>query len=772
MHPQQGKHSNGPSHHRSPSPTKKGARPTNATGIGAHKDTQPHNVISINAASGAMPSSETTRNASSSTAPMPSNFNTECQSKRPAATDVMASFPEQHRLGLMLSEVTRVVEKRELDYEVHIERLNNTLSSLRRRELKWSAAAKMYKQDRNYMSLRLAELEREIVQKLGGQLGVEEQGNERNAHLMMVYQKITKMVDDLTTDSSEQRESNPANRSQPSAPDTTVPSDCACTHGCREELRVLRARCKLAENHVELLKVKCEKERNAISTYRSRLDKWRESSQAIIRDTNRRRKEVQRQSFHPEAPQRRHNHRHLRSHPQYPSRVGQVHFGPVKVTRLPAEDSDASQRTETTRQNTLLNRYNSQLPVDTNYHAATSNSYSGTGSRSEPHVLDADDDADEDDVTPVSDTDASGGNTNYRVMSPSLPSELELRRRQVLAESESEEDSEHSDEQGETSEKLVHRGTNPTESTSPIARALRGHQQTPAGATSSSLGGDGVNSTANKPFANQGHATTKRNQDLSLPSDHSSPPMFDFTDHNDTDHGRRNTNALKSPTAADSESDDERDDFHPPPRPQFIPKAPETHEEEALIVESTPQELQGASSRSHVRQMLAAGAIKGKQFVEDELVIQNPSRHDHRQRNDNEGWITSTKPKYSRQSIHPRQEDYDFLTENASGAGPSFYQMTGPLPLPDGYNAFFTPAPRPGQSEVWEQTPQERLNQRIQTVSRHRVQHAPPPTPPGYWDVDFPLTPERQEWDRIALERKNRKKQRLEETGPSSSSRK
>lgn len=59
----------------------------------------------------------------------------------------------------------------------------------------------MYKQDRNYMSLRLAELEREIVQKLGiaedGQLGVEEQSNKQNTDLMMVYQKITKMVDDL-----------------------------------------------------------------------------------------------------------------------------------------------------------------------------------------------------------------------------------------------------------------------------------------------------------------------------------------------------------------------------------------------------------------------------------------------------------------------------------------------------------------------------------------------------------------------------------------------
>lgn len=475
-----------------------------------------------------------------------------------------------------------------------------------------------------------------------------------------------------TSDSSEQRESNPAHRSQPSAPDTTDPHDCACTHGCREELRVLRARCKLAENHAELLEDKCEKERHAIATYRSRLDKWRESSQAIIRDTNRRREEVQRQSFHPEATHHMHQHRRHRSHSQHPSRVGQVHFGPVNVTRLPAEDSDASQRTEMTRQNTLLNQYNSQFPVDTNYCAATSNSYSGTGSRSEPHVLDDDDN--QDDVAPASDTDTPGDITNTRAMSPSLPSELELRRRQVLAESEPEEDTEHSEDQHETSEMLVHRGTKSTEVTSPTARALRGHQQTPAGAASTSPVGDGGNRRSNKPSANQGHAATKRNQDFSLPSDHSSPPMFDFTDHTDADHGGRNTYAPRSPTGAVSESDDESDEFHPPPHPQFVPKSPETPEEEALIVESTPQELQGASSRSHAHQMLVAEVIKGKQPVKDEVVVQGPSRHGYRQRND--GWITSTKPKYSRQSIHPRQEDYDFLTEDVSGTGLS---VQGPI---------------------------------------------------------------------------------------------
>ncbi|KAF9932821.1 hypothetical protein BGZ65_004314 [Modicella reniformis] len=91
-----------------------------------------------------------------------------------------------------------------------------------------------------------------------------------------------------------------------------------------------------------------------------------------------------------------------------------------------------------------------------------------------------------------------------------------------------------------------------------------------------------------------------------------------------------------------------------------------------------------------------------------------------------------------------------------------FYELTGPLPLPDGYNAFFTPAPRPGEKEIWEKTAEERLQERIQQISRHRVHHETPLTPPGFWDTDFPPTPDRVEWDRIAVERRDRKKQKTE----------
>ncbi|KAF9954373.1 hypothetical protein BGZ72_004626 [Mortierella alpina] len=91
-----------------------------------------------------------------------------------------------------------------------------------------------------------------------------------------------------------------------------------------------------------------------------------------------------------------------------------------------------------------------------------------------------------------------------------------------------------------------------------------------------------------------------------------------------------------------------------------------------------------------------------------------------------------------------------------------FYELTGPLPLPDGYNAFFTPAPRPGEKEVWEMSAEERLQQRIQATSRHRVQHEVPLTPPGFWDTTFPPTQEGEEWDRIAEERRQRKRTRIE----------
>ncbi|KAG0320011.1 hypothetical protein BGZ99_004725 [Dissophora globulifera] len=90
-----------------------------------------------------------------------------------------------------------------------------------------------------------------------------------------------------------------------------------------------------------------------------------------------------------------------------------------------------------------------------------------------------------------------------------------------------------------------------------------------------------------------------------------------------------------------------------------------------------------------------------------------------------------------------------------------FYELTGPLPLPDGYNAFFTPAPRPGDKEVWDRSGDERLQDRIQQISRHRIHHETPLTPPGFWDTHFPPTPDRVEWDRIAGERRDRKKQRV-----------
>ncbi|KAG0093894.1 hypothetical protein BGZ93_010737 [Podila epicladia] len=178
------------------------------TAHGEHQDIRPQNGISI---ATSIPSSETVRNAaSSSTAPMPSNANTERHPRRPAAKDVMASLPEQDRLVPMLSEVARYVETRYLDYEAKIESLNNAHSKLRRRELKWSMTAKMYKQDRDYMNVRLAQLERDIVHMMGmrddrpgAQESEQQKANERqvppssNTYLMMVYKTIVKMVNDL-----------------------------------------------------------------------------------------------------------------------------------------------------------------------------------------------------------------------------------------------------------------------------------------------------------------------------------------------------------------------------------------------------------------------------------------------------------------------------------------------------------------------------------------------------------------------------------------------
>ncbi|KAF9586362.1 hypothetical protein BGW38_006278 [Lunasporangiospora selenospora] len=89
-----------------------------------------------------------------------------------------------------------------------------------------------------------------------------------------------------------------------------------------------------------------------------------------------------------------------------------------------------------------------------------------------------------------------------------------------------------------------------------------------------------------------------------------------------------------------------------------------------------------------------------------------------------------------------------------------FYEVTGPLPPPDGHHEFFTPAPRPGEREIWEQSADKQLEHRINETSRHRVQYETPLTPPGFWDVDFPPTPERKRWDQVANERRKFKRQK------------
>lgn len=80
--------------------------------------------------------------------------------------------------------------------------------------------------------------------------------------------------------------------------------------------------------------------------------------------------------------------------------------------------------------------------------------------------------------------------------------------------------------------------------------------------------------------------------------------------------------------------------------------------------------------------------------------------------------------------------------------------MVGTLPLPAGHDRFFTPAPRDGQPEVTELTPEIQT----QLSSRHRVHRSQALTPPGYYDTDFPSEETGRQWDREAAERKEQKR--------------
>ncbi|KAF9428999.1 hypothetical protein BGZ94_000180 [Podila epigama] len=720
-------------------------------------------------------------------------------------------------------------------------------------ELGWCVAAKTYKQERNYIVFRLRELELEIGKMLTASQSrdtgtshdeqnhqdqinhpprqQDQQSPRQNfvhssssslSELEHVGSMISELVDDMTPTAAggePQRPPLPYLRQQglvdpnfPPSPNPVVkPSDCTCESIYQEEAKALRARSEYVENHISLLEVKYERAMQALQKFSQWKDAlFRKQEQRRTRDASAHDRHSHTVSASPfPSPLPRTVPRHHHSHHQPESRqqtndmrTTQVRFGLAKVASF-NDDSDTSQkRREETLHNTMLNKGSTHrfhlsdiADVDS---ASTHSAYVGKGSQMEPHVLDDDVEGHSKEieayhqkfVVDEREEDQDVSNEEAVILSPTFPSELALSRRQGVAAPEWDDDSE-----GEEA------AENPMESKSPSRRVSEARRQRLEGGRTSeqhSVSNLRHGTTDNLPPVHRSYtvdvqqttATTLRYPDFSIPSDHSSPPMFDSNEVDDTeqDYGSIVFPPVRAPrlatthehgpqkatreTTQDNDADQPKDfeaELNPfmttADRPENTPTTrarnsssgkaatPRNEVQEAVrpIESEDAASAPDGPSNAPIGKTIASKSEKRVSLAHarQDLTVQKST--------------AEAKPVEHIYNYTERRKDKrKQMHASDCPCCQRFYEITGPLPLPDGYNAFFTPAPKPGQLEVWEETEREQLDRRIQTVSRHRVQHEVPLTPPGYWDTQFPPTPERREWDRIANERRHRKKQRVD----------
>ncbi|KAG0267067.1 hypothetical protein BG011_009139 [Mortierella polycephala] len=576
------------------------------------------------------------------------------------------------------------------------------------------------------------------------------------------------------------------------------PSTCTC--GCQEELRFWKSRCQYAENQVVIQEMRCERSAIKLDGYKAKWNRYREQ---IIREQyqHRMRMAISAQQQPQQQPQPQQQQQGLDpGHVQMNSMKRER----SKRTRFGTEDSETSQkRRETTQKNTLHNQFNARLPSRRRSSADSpfNNSCpSGSGSAAQPQMLFEDvergsssDDGDhglagmrrnDEHVQELGDKDTPADYGSQQ-LSLTFPSDLALRRRQGFSDLEDDDDSQDNGHQPLTMADGKRSSTRSFESVSPTTRASQTRSLKRPIYTSH-------NTNQQQQLATSASIDNRR---LSFASDQSSQPMFTSTDYlQNAAHARTPKAHAEAEIGLKAES------------------AGVTPEQRRVFVPETPLELQGLtpnknhSPRNPVDEdgsRTAKGHTKGSitiDVTDDQLSDTLPEPEDADKENKEptrkrgpEVLVMSDKSSGDKSAHHERDSINDQQHRNQGGGGASdvpeervynfterrkdkrkqmhgqdcaccrrFYEITGPLPLPDGYNKFFTPAPRPGEKEEWEKSSEERLQQRIQDVSRHRVHHEDLLTPPGFWDTDFPPTQDRLEWDRIAEERRQRKRARDE----------
>ncbi|KAF9110635.1 hypothetical protein BGX27_006056 [Mortierella sp. AM989] len=807
---------------------------------------------------------------------------TRSHSKRPSALDVTSSLvaPQLQEYLMQATQCAHDLQSRTQELESENRKLKELVRQHSTSALDWCSVAKQYQQDRNFMALRLAELELQISNtthstkdSIATSIKKNDVGDGSSSLNNFVSQTISQILDHMTpTGGSKEPKLPPLSKGIYSTRNennfkgevttesvlrsvlkpTSKSLSCVC--GCQEETRAWKTRCDFAENQITLLEMRCEKTNVMMDAYKAKWTQWKET---VVREQYQRRMKAamspqsarymslgskQSQQEQPQQQQRGQS-RHRKAHYTRDNSRG---------ARLGTEEGNSSQkRQEVTERNTIFNQLiTGVLERKRSPTPGVRSSRTETSSVAGPHVVfDEKDDrlgsSDEASAkierwkpkTYVLDSEENDTSVEYgeQPMSLTFPSDLALHRRgqglSELDEDDDESDSHDShggEDQGFKASSKAKIKRRQYMDDSPTTRISERNQKrttsvsrtetTPKQQTSTNLDFTRINAEAL----------------LSIASDRSSPPMFDTEDY--VTFYRSAKTPVKQRSAVGNEQDSpvilhQIDHSHTPKSTskniQRNVSTVEALDHGRIFVPETPLELQGitpkkenqiltqspmttavthvntAQHEGHLPNLERSTAVNGADMASQQNTqSQSPDGVDEPDK-ENKAPQEQLKDAHSNSDldIHekeipqmevgilqghsgennhaeqvltdvPEQQIYNFTERRKDkrkqmhghdcACCRRFYELTGPLPLPDGHSTFFTPAPRPGEKDIWEKSAEERLQDRIQQISRHRVQHEQPLTPPGFWDTDFPSTQDRLEWDKIAEERRERKKQRAE----------
>ncbi|KAF9359695.1 hypothetical protein BGX26_011643 [Mortierella sp. AD094] len=804
---------------------------------------------------------------------------THAQSKRPSTIDVTLSLvaPQLQEYLAQASHCAQELQDRNQDLESENRKLKELVRQHRSSALDWCSVSKQYQQDRNFMALRLAELELQIsntttqsnnnnnnnnnmtgdhTQIVGSSskssiAGPSKQSDGdicNDSFSSFVSQSISQILDYMApSNGSKEPKLPPLSKGSYSVGNSTnrdggetelIPRSAlksssksrSCTCGCQEEIKAWKARCDFAENQATLLEMRCEKTNIMMDAYKAKWTQWKET---VVREQYQRRMKaaMSPQSARYMSLSSKQSQSQQQQQQQQPQQHQQEQQGPRKKA-YSTSDNSRRVRLGTEESNS------SQKRQEDDNESSSNDDTTEELERRKP-------------VTYVLDSEENDTSVEYgeQPMSLTFPSDLALHRRgQGLSELEEDDDEDDG---------LDSRGREETRRFESSSRAQTKRRQYLDDSPTTRISERNQRRTTaishrenthqrQSPYTTDFSKIDDENAAamLSIASDRSSPPMFDSEDYvtlyrsaktpvkqgstailpqRSLPHTPKSTsrNIQQDVSAVDGpdqgrvfvpETPLELQGITPKKENQILTQSPlkpaSTHlnavqqtsipggdlrnparettanDMESALHQDTQSQSSGGADESDKENKAPQVQIqvheihsnsdlevydKEDSFVEEGICQERSGEINHSNGLQRQGQLRA------QQAVAdvPEERIYNFTERRKDkrkqmhghdcACCRRFYELTGPLPLPDGYNAFFTPAPRPGEKEVWEKSAEEKLQDRIQQISRHRVQHEQPLTPPGFWDTDFPSTQERLEWDKIATERRERKKQRMEQ---------